>query len=245
MNRSSWGVKTLYLITAALLLPRSAIALPDQFEARYAFIGKGMTLGETRYQLLPTPPKNGNSPSYVFSTHTKPTGLAAMLIDKTIDERSEWQRQEGKIHPLNYQFRQSGKRKKIKSRSFHWELGQVSLVDDKHTKQLDGLKPGTVDEALFILALMDDLEQGKKPLHYPLAKQKGWSEYVFERGLTETIQVPAGKFETVKVVRHSSGQRSFQLWAAPSLNYLPVQIEYREKDGELFQLKLKQSTLHQ
>jgi len=57
--------------------------------------------------------------------------------------------------------------------------------------------------------------------------------------------VPAGTFEAQQIVRKSSGNRSFRLWAAPQLDYLPVQVEYREGDGKLFLLKLKQTSITQ
>ncbi|MCK4587906.1 MAG: DUF3108 domain-containing protein, partial [Gammaproteobacteria bacterium] len=45
---------------------------------------------------------------------------------------------------------------------------------------------------------------------------------------TETIETPAGEFETIRVNR-DDGKRVTTLWCAPDLNYLPVRIEHYKK----------------
>ncbi len=230
------------LLTAILLLiSSSASAFPETFEATYSFVAKGMDLGETHYKLEQTNGKNGAD--YRFSTHTEPTGLAALLIKKIIDEESWWKWQNGDLLPLYYRYQQQGKKQRIRTREFNWEARQITLNEDGEQQQLEGLQPGTVDEALFLISLMHDLKQGKQTLSYPVAKKQGWSHYRFSRGPRETIRVPAGEFQTQQVVRKASGAHSFRIWAAPALDYLPVQVEYREEDGKLFQLKLKQSSI--
>ncbi len=241
MNRFNWIVKTL-LLTTLLLLSRTAVsAIPETFEARYQFIAKGMVLGETLYKLEKAPA--GKDAQYCFSTHTEPTGLAALMINKIIDEESWWKWQNGELRPLQYRYQQSGKKTKVRTRDFNWEAQQVSANDNGNQKLLNGLQPGTVDEALFLIALMRDLQQKKSRLRYPIVRSGNWSHYEFTKKASAPITVPAGKYDVVNVVRQSEGGRSFQLWAAPSLGYLPVQVEYREKDGDLFLLKLKKSSL--
>ncbi len=231
----------LLLLLPLLLLSRAALAFPETFEATYNFIGKGMLLGETLYRLEKVADRN--PPQYRFTTHTEPTGLAALLVKKIIDEESLWKWQDGELRPLQYRFQQRGKREKLRSRDFNWEKQMVTVKENEQQTQLDQLVPGTVDEAMFLLALMRDLSQQKQNLRYPVAKQKGWSFYQFNRSTSDPVKVPAGHFEVEKITRQSDDERAFQLWVAPELNYLPVLIEYRERNGDRFQLKLKQTTL--
>jgi hypothetical protein len=224
-----------------LLISSSASAFPETFDAHYRFIAKGMELGETHYRLERA--KEGDEAQYRFSTHTEPTGLAALLVKKIIDEESYWKWQNGELRPLQYRYQQKGKRQRLRTRDFHWEQRRVTINEDGTQHAINGLQPGTVDEALFLISLMHDLKQGKKSLIYPVVKGKGWSQYEFQRGPRETITVPAGTFQTRQIVRKSSAQHSFRLWVAPVLNYLPVQIEYREEGGKLFMLQLKGSSI--
>lgn len=234
--------KTVLLIVA-LLSGSSASAFPESFEATYSFIAKGMDLGETRYKLERA--DQGKTKQYRFTTHTEPTGLAAMLIKKIIDEESFWKWQNGELRPLYYRYQQKGKKQRVRTRDFNWEAQKITLTDNGEQHELNGLQPGTVDEALFLISLMNDLKRDRASLIYPIAKHKGWTQYEFSRGPRESITVPAGQFDTQQIVRKSSSERSFRLWAAPALDYLPVQVEYREDNGKLFLLKLKRTTLKQ
>ncbi|MBT3308460.1 MAG: DUF3108 domain-containing protein [Gammaproteobacteria bacterium] len=242
MNRYNSLLKLLPLLLL-LLLSRSAFAFPETFEARYSFIAKGMVLGETQYRLSRAP--KGDEAQYRFTTHTEPTGLAALLIKKIINEESYWKWQNGELRPLQYRYQQQGKKQKVRGRDFNWVDQSVSIDENGKQSQLNQLQTGAVDEALFLIRLMHDLKQQRKELIYPIVKKGKWSQYEFTRGPTETIKVPAGTFEAQQIVRKSSGNRSFRLWAAPQLDYLPVQVEYREGDGKLFLLKLKQTSITQ
>lgn len=66
-----------------------------------------------------------------------------------------------------------------------------------------------------------------------LADGRGVSNQVYEPGGRIKIQVPAGEFETLRVVRRPDGpnDRTAELWLAPAYGYLPVRILVVEKDG--------------
>ncbi len=200
-----------------------------------------MSLGETTYNLTKTATDNSSR----FTIHTEPTGLAKLFVKKIIDESSIWKWRDKKITPIQYNYHRSGKKERKRSRIFDWNSATVTIKDDGKEQKLDQLQSGTVDEALFLLALMHDLKQGNSELKYRVAKTGGWSNYLFTVGNSETTQVPAGEFKTVHIIRQKEGKRTFELWVAPELDYLPVQVEYREKDGTLFQLQLRSSSILQ
>lgn len=239
MSRFNWTALTRVLLTATTLLSGAAVALPESFQAKYSLSGKGMTLGETSYSLTPLPEEKRAR----FTIHTEPTGLAKLFLKKVIDEESIWAWSNDEIRPLQYRYTQTGKREKQRSRKFDWESGSVTLVDDGKRGELAQLQPNTVDEALFLIALMHDLERGRESISYRVAKRGGWSNYRFTIGAREKITVPAGEFSVVHITRQKEGKRTFELWSAPALDYLPVQVEYREKDGTLFRLQLKNSSI--
>lgn len=66
-----------------------------------------------------------------------------------------------------------------------------------------------------------------------MADGRGVSTQVYEPAGREKIRVPAGEFETLRVVRRPDGpnERTAELWLAPMYGYLPVRILVVEKDG--------------
>ncbi len=66
-----------------------------------------------------------------------------------------------------------------------------------------------------------------------LADGRGVSTQIYEPAGRERIQVPAGDFDTLKIVRRPDGpnDRSAELWLAPAAGNLPVRIRVVEKDG--------------
>ncbi len=239
MNQFSSILSPKILVVVALLFSAEIAAFPDTFSAKYTLSGKGMALGETLYNLTKSPTDNSN----LFTIHTEPTGLAKLFVKKIIDEKSVWEWRDNNISPLQYNYHRSGKKQKSKSRTFNWASKSVTIKEDGNEQKLDQLHSGTVDEALFLLALMHDLQNGSRDLKYQVAKPTGWSNYIFTIGESDAIQVPAGTFKSVHIIRQKEGKRTFELWVAPELDYLPVQVEYREKDGTLFRLQLKESNI--
>jgi hypothetical protein len=57
----------------------------------------------------------------------------------------------------------------------------------------------------------------------------------------ETLELPAGTFETVKILRlRENKKRETLVWCAPALNYLPVRIWQREKDDVEYESELEE-----
>ena len=60
----------------------------------------------------------------------------------------------------------------------------------------------------------------------------------------ETVNVPAGEFDTVRIEQEADNtRRKTILWAAPDLHYLPVKIMREESNGALYYSVLESVTL--
>ncbi|MGH8444725.1 MAG: DUF3108 domain-containing protein [Solimonas sp.] len=53
--------------------------------------------------------------------------------------------------------------------------------------------------------------------------------YRFAIQARETVQTPAGSFETLRVARIDNPKKSYRYWLAPSRNFVPVKIEHINK----------------
>jgi hypothetical protein len=224
--------------TALLLLclfTGSAYALPPQFTASYTLSSGNLELGETRRTLR----AEGNG-SLLFESTTVPKGFLSLVLHQQLLERSRLQHQAGRFRSLEYLYLRSGgdnaKRTHI---SFDWTRHTAQVVSNDRPRELV-IPEGTLDPLGFQIALMQDLEQGKTEFTYPIADRRKIKTYDIRVIGEEQVNTPAGAFRTFKLKQlNQSGERDLSVWCAPALDYLPVQIEYREKDGRLYRSTLK------
>jgi len=86
------------------------------------------------------------------------------------------------------------------------------------------------------------LKAGKTAFSYPIIDKKGnQRSYDFEVDGKETITLPIGNLETIRVKRiYDNNKRQAMAWFAPEHDFLLVKM-YKGKGGiEQFQIKLKQ-----
>jgi hypothetical protein len=227
-TRIAWGL-LLFLLTT------SSYPIPPQFTAHYALSTGGMELGETRRTLRPDGPN-----TFVFESVTSPKGFLSLVINQQLHQRSRSEYREGRIRPLEYlRERTGGKEEDVTRIVFDWANHRAQATSDG--KQRDFAIPdGTLDQLNFELALIQDLQQGKTHFTYPIADRKEVKTYDIQAVGQEQVDTPMGRFSTVRLKQlNPSGERDLTVWCAPRLNYLPVQIEYREKDGRLYRAKLR------
>jgi hypothetical protein len=88
---------------------------------------------------------------------------------------------------------------------------------------------------------MSDLAKDKQKFHYKIADGGKIKIYDITILGEEVITTPLGQFTAIKLLRKREGkkERKTTLWCAPSLNYLPVQLEHIEKDGTVFTATIK------
>ena len=97
-----------------------------------------------------------------------------------------------------------------------------------------------MDRHLVALALMADLKSGASSLTYPVIDRTQVSEQQYVQAGHESIPVGAANIDTVKVTRDrgADSKRSTTYWFAPQKNWMPVQIEQVEKNGETITMRL-------
>lgn len=227
-----------YFIGLVLLLCTNSLYaedfFPPQFSAKYKFYAKSLPVGEASRTLSLR--KDGK---WVFETVAKTTGFMAFLKKIRIEERSIFTREKGKIRPLEYTYQQKGIKARFNQLSFDWTRKQARNTFNKQTKMI-ALKRGTLDRLLYQVLLMQDLKQGKRKLSYRVADKGKIKIYIPSLMGNERIETGIGKLETIKYERRSSNsKRRTIFWCAPSLHYLPVQVEHIEKNGDVFRMVLQ------
>ncbi len=223
----------LMLLLSAYALAAAAPGLPS-FKASYVVRGYGLDLGV--YEVTLNHESGGR---YVYTSHTHTTGLIAHLYKDRIDERSAGTFQAATPKPLTYTYDRGGgaKERSVRLR-FDWAEGTVENQVDGDGWSME-IPAGALDKLAVQLAMMLDLQAGKKDMHYAIADGGKLKTYHFRQIGTERLQTPAGVFDTVKIERlRKDTKRATLLWCAPALHYLPVRIDQREEDDSRFRAAL-------
>lgn len=217
---------------AAGILQAGDSVIPE-FEASYK-VRASVASGELSMSLTA-----GADGVYLFRTLTRPRGLVKIFARGEIDEQSHLMFKGNAVVPLDYTLRDTISKDHDADYKYDWAAGTVAGIERGESVSGE-LQPGMLNRAALYLALMLDLSNGEPPEHYLLFDRGKLSAYGVEKLGVETIEVPLGQFETVKLVRDSEGSsRSMLLWCAPKLNYLPIRIELIKGDKRISRAELK------
>lgn len=161
-----------------------------------------------------------------------------------LHEQSDVTVRKDKVYPLRYQSERRLFFKTRKTRiSFNWPKKTVVIEGGKKGGSREAsLAKGGLDPMALELQVRSDLAAGRVPKEYVLVDEKGARPQRFHVLGEETIEVPAGKYVTIKVERiHDDPERQTQFWFAKELDYLPVRV-LQVDDGEKFLFDLKSYT---
>jgi len=203
-------------------------SLPERFDARFVLSARGMDIAHTRWQLAPA-----NNGRYVYIAHSEAVGIAKLLRDERIEERSEWRfSRAGAVTPLLYSYaRSGGKRERTVQVRFDWQSNRVHNTLNGQSWSA-AIAPGTLDKLVYVLELMRNLAQGAREATYEVADGGKVKTYRLKVVGEERVDTALGPLDTLVVERHrDDDDESTVVWCAPALRFLPVRVEHREDAG--------------
>jgi len=228
-------MQTLMLAGMLLLAPLlQAAPLPD-FTASYELRRGSLRIGTSTIAL-----STDAAGRYLYESRSTPSRLVSWFLKDRLHETSRGRLSSTGVRPDEYHYRRSGGREERQADlSFDWQQMSVeNRVDDSNWKM--DIPAGTLDKLVSQVAMMLALQQGKTDVTFSIADGGKLKEYRFMQVGHETLELPAGTFETVKITRlRENRKRETYIWCAPALNYLPVRIWQREKDGSEYQSDLE------
>jgi hypothetical protein len=93
---------------------------------------------------------------------------------------------------------------------------------------------------LFQLAWRQRAEPDAAEIELPVATQRTIAAYRFSARGREALELPAGRFETVKYERHQrDGDEALEVWVAPALCSLPVRLRFSNEKGLVIEQRLR------
>ncbi len=214
-------------VLSAAGMGQPAAAISEPFVARYSLTTQGAKIGKTDWSVMPL-----TGGVFVYESRTVAAGIFGLVSDEEIVERSQWRLDQGVLQPLIYSYRRSGGDKERNVQvSFDWENYQAENTARGHSWRMP-VPAGTLDKLSYVLVLMEDLAAERSELRYQIADGGRLKIYELRIEGEERIETALGSLDTVIVRRlRNDEERETLLWCAKSLNYLPVMIEHREKDG--------------
>lgn len=211
-----------------------AAALPE-FEASFKLSRGSLRIGTSTVSFSLDP-----DGAYRYETRSQPTRWISWLLKDKLHELSRGTLDDSGIRPAYYHYRRSGGvRERQAELHFDWERHSVKNHVDDSVWKMD-IPDGTLDRLASQLGVMLALQDNKTEMAFTIADGGKLREYNFRVVARETLDLPAGTFETVKLVKvRRNKKRETYIWCAPELGYLPVRIWQREKDDDEYQSDLE------
>lgn len=223
------------LALGLLLGPAVAWALPSEFSARYEVNHAGFTLGEARTHF-----ERIGEDRYRYSSLTRPLGIASLFYRVEVTEVSEGRITEQGFRPELYLYDRRGRGERKARITFDWDEQRVENTVDGQAWNMD-IPENALDRMVSQLQLMHDLANDDDELSYRIADgRRRILEFDFELQGRERIKTAYGRLEAVKITRiEDDRDRATTFWCAPSLDYLPVRIDHRDKN-DTFSMTLQE-----
>lgn len=221
------------MMLRTLLRPVLAIALatasglvlaapPKAFTATYRVLRGGEAMGEATVSL-----KSLGNGQWEYGKHLRGTaGLAAML-GANLDETSRF-RWKGEVpEAIGYDYRlEAAIKTKQRHLTVDWSKRQVTVDDGKGALTYAAV-PGMVERNTTALAIGLALRNGQQQIALPVAVKQDVETQRFAVAGKESVAVPAGRFEAVRVDR-TDADRGFSAWYAPDRYPLPVKLSQHD-----------------
>lgn len=218
---------TLLLTLAWLFTATANAALPPDFKANYAVEQHNLRIGSASIEL-----HADNQGRYRYEFRSWPARWVSWFQDNSLYESSRGMLDENGIRPEQYDYQRSGERQRNARLSFDWETMTVENdVAGSHWEM--AIEPGTVDKLATQLGMMIALGKGQEDVTFSVADGGSLKEYRYRVIGSETLDLPAGTFRTLKVAKTRRDiDQQVIIWFAPKLQYLPARIWRRDGEDE-------------
>lgn len=225
MNRKAIVVSLILLGSAALLAVRAGAAqvLPESVQLTYNVKLYDTELGNLVTQLT----RDGNT--YKVESETRAEGLASILLGGTLREQCEFALSDSlELKPRLYSIEKEGSDAYKHSAEYFWEDNEVRYASGRSVHiPLEGY---VIDNCTvpYAFAAAEDIGLKEYPYLHILGGKR-MRHYENIEVSRETVEVPAGTYETIRIdqQRVGSGDKTLTVWVATAEQNLAVKIEER------------------
>lgn len=224
-------ITLLFSLYFLIPLTSNAKAVKD-FTAEYALYHNQLFVGESKRQFV-----NSNN-ALTFSAFTETAGLAALFIDIKINEVSTLQFKNNQLNFVSYQYNEKNKDKK---ETYQLTLAKNQKFYNSYTKQYYPAKKNLQDTLGFTVAIMQDLQAGKRDIKYTIAEKDNLKSYRLKFIKKENISTSDGYISTLKMEHYNPvTKHRFTFWCAETMDFIPLRIRKinHKGDEDIFNLTM-------
>lgn len=221
------------LLSVVFLLVAAPVSALHSFAAEYDLTRGSLRVGVMNRQL-----RISADQRYVFESKMETRGLVALFARRRIVETSTGRVKNQRLIPERYSFDKRDNRKDY-GLVFDYGANEVQRVDGARPWRAP-LPPGVLDKLSYQAQMMVDIAAAPQSLHYVVAGRNDLDDYdIVNRG-RDRVEIELGTFDTVVLERRKTGsKRRTTVWLAEKLAWMPVKVEYVEKDGDLTTARLR------
>ncbi|MFT4045414.1 MAG: DUF3108 domain-containing protein [Solimonas sp.] len=209
---------------------RAAAALPEGFWAaradRYSVEWGSVSLGDGTIAL--TPAGDG---CFDYRSSTSPVAVVRWTYGSP-SEASRFCVQDGLVRPQHFQYSNDKRSGDDFSIDFDARMQRAKLIKGGVVAEIKAPDPSydrfSIREAVRLWVAQNAGQIGAEK-DFDFIDEDKLRTYRFRIEAHETVQVPAGKFDALRVVRIDNPKKSYRYWLAPSRDYVPVKIEHINK----------------
>lgn len=226
MRSSYWLLISLPLAAAALAQspPPAQTAPLVRIEIEYDLKRNGRTMAEVVERL-----EHGNG-TYQLTESWRGRGMYSLLGRARRTSQGVLDAQGPR--PREYVDERSGR--DTQRVSFDWSASTITRRY-KGATRTEPVPADTQDRLSFLLALAFFSQKGE-PISFHVADGRGMSRHTYRPNGRERLAIPAGEFDTVKLIRKNEGSGEVaEIWLASNRDYLPVRIVVLENDGTRYE----------
>ena len=135
-----------------------------------------------------------------------------------------------------------------KNESHHIQLDAPGKFYNSHTKKRYPVTDNLHDILGFTIAVMHDLQAGKREIKYTIAEKKKVRKYTLKLLKHEILPTQTGSINTLKMEHYDAKTNNrFTLWCAEDFEFLPVKIlkiNHKGNENLLKLTRLNQKAVH-
>ena len=205
-------------MTVHAAAPESVPAFDATYVVRYGILRGTMTLQLSR-----------RDTGYLYETSLSPRGVASWIRHGSISERTVLENLDGTVRPLEYASTDTIA-SPVRNTSYFFDQEPGRVTGQYKTYLIDEpMRAGGHNRISAQIAIILALRSGTRLSPFSIFDRGRWKDYEFEITGDQTVKTPSGRFDTIEI-RYASADnaKSWSLYCAASLDYLPVMIVFRE-----------------
>ena len=212
------------IILAVILQSTANAEAVKDFSANYDLYHNEFFIGKSKRSL------SSENKDLTFSSIAETAGVAAWFFNITITETSKLRLKNNRLNFVSYTFNEKNG---DENKGYQLRLDKDHKFYNSHMKQLYPITKNLHDTLGFTVAIMQDLQAGKRNITYTIAEKDNLKKYTLKFIKKEKLATDKGEISTLKMEHYDPQKKHrFTFWCAENMNFLPVRIRNINHKGD-------------